>query len=206
LRSLVVHLPLPGVDRSWYLAVNRFARDTPWLHEFFRAFAVYGVVLFALLLLGGWWLARADRSPGRMATALWAPRGALLAVAVNQPLGRFVGERRPYDGLHHVLLLVPRSTDFSFPSDHAVMAGAVAAGVLLTHRRLGLLASALALLMAFARVYVGAHFPFDVIAGLVVGAVVTTVGWVVVHHPLRRLVQVLCRTPLRPLLAARAPA
>jgi undecaprenyl-diphosphatase len=206
LPSLVVRLPLQGVDRSWYLAINRFARHTPWLHEFFKVFAVYGVVLFALLLLGGWWLARADRSPGRMATALWAPLGTLLAVAVNQPLGRFVGERRPYDGLHHVLLLVPRSTDFSFPSDHAVMAGAVAAGVLLTHRRLGLLATALALLMAFARVYVGAHYPFDVIAGLVVGAVVTTAGWTVVHLPLRRLVRALCRTPLRPLLAARAPA
>jgi undecaprenyl-diphosphatase len=202
LTGLVIHLPLPGIDRSWYLDINHFARHTPWLHEFFKVFAVYGVALFALLLLGGWWLARSERDPGRMAAALWAPLGTLLAVGVNQPLGRLVGERRPYDQLHHVLVLVPHTTDFSFPSDHAVMAGAVALGVLLTHRRLGLLACALALLMAFARVYVGAHYPFDVIAGLVVGALVTTIGWVVVRIPLRLLVQALCRTPLRPLLAA----
>lgn len=200
--SLAVHLPLSGVDRAWYVAVNQFSRDTGWLHAFFRVFAVYGVALFALLLLGGWWLSRSRRDHHRMAAALWAPLGTLLAVAVNQPLGRFVGERRPYDEVHHALLLVPRTTDFSFPSDHAVMAGAVAVGLLLVDRRLGLLATVLALLMAFARVYVGAHYPFDVIAGLLVGGAVTTIGWVVVRHPMRLLVDALCRTPLRPLLAA----
>jgi undecaprenyl-diphosphatase len=82
------------------------------------------------------------------------------------------------------------------------MAGAVAVGLLLVDRRLGLLATVLALLMAFARVYVGAHYPFDVIAGLLVGGAVTTIGWIVVRHPMRLLVDALCRTPLRPLLAA----
>lgn len=203
--SLAAHLPMSSVDQSWYLTINRFARATPWLHEAFRLFAVYGVALFALLLLGSWWLARGHRDADRMAASLWAPLGTLLAVGVNQPLGRWVGERRPYDALHHVLVLVPHTTDFSFPSDHAVMAGAVAAGVLLAHRQLAhrwlvLLTAVLALLMAFARVYVGAHYPFDVIAGLVVGALVTVIGWVVVRHPLRLVVQALCRTRLRPLL------
>jgi len=46
-----------------------------------------------------------------------------------------------------VEVLVARSTDFSFPSDHAVMAGAVAAGVWLVDRRLGLLTTIAALLM-----------------------------------------------------------
>jgi undecaprenyl-diphosphatase len=61
---------------------------------------------------------------------------------------------------------------------------------------------ALAVLMAFARVYVGAHYPLDVVAGLAFGALVTVVGWVVVRRPLTALVGGLSRTPLRPLLAA----
>ncbi|MGZ4457404.1 MAG: phosphatase PAP2 family protein, partial [Nocardioides sp.] len=79
------------------------------------------------------------------------------------------------------------------------------AGVLLVHRRLGLVALAMALLMAAARVYVGAHYPGVVLAGLVVGAVVTTLGWLVLRRPVTALVARLARTPLRPLVLA-APA
>ena len=40
----------------------------------------------------------------------------LLALAVNQPIGRLVGEPRPYTGLGRVLVLVDRTADFSFPA------------------------------------------------------------------------------------------
>ncbi|MGZ6744635.1 MAG: phosphatase PAP2 family protein [Nocardioides sp.] len=199
---LVGQLP---VDGSWFRAVNDLARRTPWLHAPVVDYAAYGVVLFAVVLLASWWLARGARDVGRVAAALWAPLGVLLALAVNQPIGRAVHEQRPYASLSHVLVLVSRTTDFSFPSDHAVMAGATAAGVLLVHRRLGLVALAMALLMAAARVYVGAHYPGDVLAGLVVGAAVTTLGWLVLRRPVTALVARLARTPLRPLVLA-APA
>ena len=203
IRPLVIRLPLQGVDRSWYVAVNHFARHTPALHEAFRLYADYGVALFALLLLGAWWRARGTSSTSRVTASLWAPLGTLLAVAVNQPVARAVGERRPYDSVPHALVLISRTTDFSFPSDHAVMAGAVAIGVLLVNRRLGALATVMALLMAFARVYVGAHYPFDVIAGLILGSVVTTIGWALLRRPLQWLVAALARTPLKALLVAR---
>jgi undecaprenyl-diphosphatase len=103
-------------------------------------------------------------------------------------------------------MLVARSTDYSFPSDHAVMAGAVTAGILLAHRTLGLVAAALALLMAATRVYVGAHFPLDVVAGLAVGALVALVSSALAQPLVRRLVDVGSRTPLRVLLTASRPA
>jgi membrane-associated phospholipid phosphatase len=69
-------------------------------------------------------------------------------------------------------LLVAKSADFSFPSDHATAVGAVAVGLLLVRPRLGAIAAALALLLAFTRVYVGVHYPGDVLAGLVLGGAV----------------------------------
>jgi undecaprenyl-diphosphatase len=60
----------------------------------------------------------------------------------------------------------------------------------------------LALLMAFTRVYVGAHYPGDVLAGLVLGAVVSLAGFVLLRAVLVRVVAALTRTPLRPLLTA----
>jgi undecaprenyl-diphosphatase len=189
-----------GADERWFRAVNRVAQHTPWLHAPARLYAEYGVVLFAVLLLWSWWQARGSGDPRRMAAALWAPVGMLIAIGVNQFIGNAVAEPRPYAVLPHIHMLVSRSTDYSFPSDHAVMAGAVAAGVLLAGRRLGVLAVVMAVLMAFARVYVGAHFPLDVIAGLAVGAAVCVASYLLIRPLLRWLVVALERTPLRVLL------
>lgn len=189
-------------SEHWFDAVNRLARHTAWAHEPARLYATYGVALFAGLLLLSWWLARRSGGLRPVAAALWAPIGALLALWVNQFLVAAVAEPRPYTVLPHALVLVHRSTDASFPSDHAVMAGAVAAGIALAHRKLALAAGALAVLMAFTRVYVGAHFPLDVAAGLLVGAVVALASFLVVWPLLRRVLTAMTRTPLRPLLTA----
>jgi undecaprenyl-diphosphatase len=195
-----------------FTQVNRFAAATQFLHTPFRAFAQYGEVVFALLLLLNLLLAHlttrtgdraADRSmcsarPAALSAAVWAPAGMLLAIAANQPLVKAVHEPRPYTVLPHAHVLVAHSSDYGLPSDHAVMAGAVLAGVLLTQRQVpsesrrrwltGVTAAA-ALLMAFARVYVGAHFPLDVVIGLLVGAGVTTLLYLLSRPLLERLVE-----------------
>jgi len=100
-------------------------------------------------------------------------------------------------GVH---LLVDKTTDFSFPSDHATAAGAVAVGLLLTNRRWGIIAAALAVVMAFTRVYVGAHYPADVLAGLALGGIVAAVGTVLVVPLLGRGVEWIGRTKPRVLV------
>lgn len=199
--ALVVHHPVLG-DRSFFDAINTFARHTGWLHSPTLAYASYGVVVFAGLLLAGWWMARGTGEQTKVAAALWTPLGAMLALAINQPIVNGVREARPYTVNPHILVLAHRSTDYSFPSDHAVMAGAVAGGLLLVNRRLGLLAALAALLMAFARVYVGAHWPGDVVVGLALGAVVTIGGFKIIERPAVALVAFLTTTPLRRLLVA----
>ena len=89
------------------------------------------------------------------------------------------------------------NTDAGFPSDHAVMAGAATVGLWLVHRRLGVLAALASVIMGFARVYVGAHYPQDVLAGFALGAVVSGAGYVLARPVLRWLLTVVARTPLR---------
>jgi undecaprenyl-diphosphatase len=168
------------------------------------AYATYGVLLFAALLVAGWWFAR-RQGPRTVAASLWAGAATLIAVGLNQPLVNGFHEARPYTDLPHILVLATRSSDFSFPSDHAVMAGAAAAGLWLYSRRLAIVATVAAVLMAGARVYIAAHYPHDVVVGLLVGAVVTLLGWWVLARPLTALVTRLTGTPLRPLVDATRP-
>lgn len=98
-----------------------------------------------------------------------------------------VAEARPYAVLPHILVLAHCSTDPSFPSDHAVLAGAVAAGLWLVNRRLGNVAVLAAAAMAFARVYIGAHYTHDVLAGLAIRATVSLLGFWATRPILLRL-------------------
>jgi membrane-associated phospholipid phosphatase len=171
---------LRRLDDRILFDVNGFARHTGWLHGAVWVYATYGVLLVAALLLAGVWRSRAASDRG-LAAAVWAGLATLIAVAANQPLVSAFAETRPYTTHHDLLVLATRSTDFSFPSDHAVTAGAAAAGLWLASRALGVLATVAALVMAFARVYIAAHYPWDVLAGLVVGAWVALVGWAVLR-------------------------
>ncbi len=191
------------VDASLYRAINGLAARTGWAHPLFISYAKYGVALFAALLLAGWWLARRRTDINAVAAVVWAGAAAVVALGLGQVIGHAIDRARPYAVLPTAHVLITRTSDFSFPSDHATAVGAVAAGLWLADHRLGVLAAGLAVLMAFARVYIGAHYPGDVAAGLVLGA-----GIAVALHPfaargLRPMLGRLAQSPLRLLVAPR---
>ena len=190
------------LDTRIFYAINHFARDTPWLHSAVSGYASYGTVLFGALLLAGWWTARTAADSARMVAAVWAPIGVLVALGVNQPIADAVGEVRPCNALHDIVVL-HCNTDAGFPSDHAVMAGAATVGLWLVSRRLGVLVVLASVVMGFARVYVGAHYPQDVLAGFALGAVVSIGGYALARPFVRWVLNMVARTPLRVVIAPR---
>ncbi len=164
------------MDRSLFRQANHLAARTGWLHGPAAAFANYGIVLFAVLLVLAWWRARSAVDLRGEAGAVWAGSAALIALGLGQVIATLVDRSRPYETVSSVQVLISRTTDSSFPSDHATAAGAVAAGLWLTDRTVGRWAIAGALLMASVRVYAGVHYPSDVVAGLALGTIVALVG------------------------------
>ena len=76
---------------------------------------------------------------------------------------------RPCDFDPAVVLLIPRETNFSFPSGHAAVSFEGAVTIFRHNRKWGIAALLLAAVIAFSRLYFRVHYPSDVIAGTLIG-------------------------------------
>jgi undecaprenyl-diphosphatase len=96
--------------------------------------------------------------------------GAGLAVAGSQVLKRVFCRPRPTTGMGGFAALVVIPDRFSFPSGHTAAAFAVTVALAGEGSGIALLTLALAFGIAISRIYLGAHYPLDVAAGVLVGA------------------------------------
>ena len=95
----------------------------------------------------------------------------VLSLLFNNMLLKHLNARsRPYDCIRGLIPLITPPTDYSFPSGHT--AASFAVGVLLFRKlpkRYGIPALVLAALIGFSRLYLGVHYPSDVLAGALLG-------------------------------------
>ncbi len=199
-------MPTSSINTRWYLEANRLARQTRWAHGPMATYSHFlGLGLLALTLLASWWWSRRSPAASRaVAGVLWAAGGTVVAwVVAHYVLKPVVAEPRPYLALAHVEVLLSRTHGYSFPSGHATVAGAVIVGLALARRPLATaVATVLGLLVCFGRVYTGMHYPFDVVGGLAVGAVIMLVTFPLAVPVLDRIDRALLATRWRPLVAA----
>ncbi|MEU0257176.1 phosphatase PAP2 family protein [Streptomyces sp. NPDC006184] len=165
----------PDVDLLY--DINGLAKDAPhWWDRVMAFVGEYGLlVAMVLLILGCWWSVRCrggEEAAPSVAALLWAPLAAGLAVLVNVPIRGFVQRPRPFLDHEGLDVLVAGKNDFSFVSDHATITMALGVGLFVAHRRFGLVGIGLALLEGFCRVYMGVHYPTDVVGGFALGTAV----------------------------------
>ncbi|MEU1316028.1 phosphatase PAP2 family protein [Streptomyces tibetensis] len=177
-------------DTTLYRDITDFAHTTPsWVQHGARTWTEAGLLVFVALFAAGWWRARRD-SPLAFATAVLAPPATAVAYVCSEVLKSVVTEERPcraVTGAAVSLAECPPHGDWSFPSNHATIAGASAVALALVRRALLWLTAPLALLMALSRVFVGVHYPHDVMAGLGLGALVALVAVRLGAEPMTRL-------------------
>ncbi|MBG6068538.1 phosphatase PAP2 family protein [Micromonospora ureilytica] len=167
-------MDVPEISAEWYSDVVDAAAGSPEPVQWFVGHATEGVILLlgALLVMAA--LSRRSGGPHDRALALIAPLPALLAYLGSEFFKTVVDQERPCRTIGREIIAgaCPPPGDWSFPSNHATIAGALAVTTLLLNRRLGVVALPVAALGAFSRVFVGVHYPHDVIAGVLFGALV----------------------------------
>jgi undecaprenyl-diphosphatase len=175
------------MDYSFYKYINGLTGNA-FIDGLFKILAkdlpAAMVAIVALTFLIPWANLRCRRRDG----AVLGTVSAGLALLVNQPITHLVDRTRPYVAhpAHSHLLIAP-SADPSFPSDHATGGFALAFGVWLYDRAIGSALLVVAAVLSFSRVYVGTHYPGDVLAGALVG--IAMVGALYFVAPTRRLVE-----------------
>jgi undecaprenyl-diphosphatase len=122
------------------------------------------------------WLAIAVAISGFSWSRPWLWTRVVVAILVSESISGVLKEwsrrDRPPVADPDPTPLVDLPVTFSFPSGHATVSFACATTLALAVPRLSWPLFALATLISFSRVYVGVHYPFDVLAGAALGVVI----------------------------------
>ncbi|WP_413707584.1 undecaprenyl-diphosphatase [Ralstonia sp. Ralssp110] len=148
----------------WISAPADASATTVWLA---MAFAEYAIWLVPLTLVAGWlW-----GEPTTRRQALQTGVAAALALSINVGLGLAWYHPRPF-AIDLGTNLLPHAPDSSFPSDHLTALWTVAFSLMWNARlrRAGVLLALLGVPMAWARIYLGVHYPFDMLGAAAVSA------------------------------------
>lgn len=181
-----------GLDQAIALWVNRFIGRSPSFDAFVTMLAFNGLFKGAVLIAMLWWLWFRDGSRDRaavMTSVTAATFGLILARLVAHVLP--FRDRPFHDVTLHLRVAVGMDATApqlwsSFPSDHATAFFALATGIFLGSRRLGIVAFAwAALVVCGPRLYLGLHYPTDLLTGALLGVLTASV---LRTAPLRRVV------------------
>jgi undecaprenyl-diphosphatase len=118
-----------------------------------------GVIL--LLIFG--------KKRGRFAVFLLVLGITLSDQLCNSVIKPLVGRIRPCNILENIHLLVNCTKSYSFPSSHAVNMFAGVTLLSYSYRKIRVLLFIIAVLVSYSRIYVGVHYPFDALAGAILG-------------------------------------
>ncbi|MFC5474870.1 phosphatase PAP2 family protein [Paraherbaspirillum soli] len=162
------------LNHTLFLLINASAHPTPEalaVANFLAETLIYGVPL----LLTAMWL---WGTPKQRAAALTATMSIGFALACSQLISAVWPHPRPFMiGLGNTFL--DHQPDSSFPSDHATVIFTLGFSLCFSSlRRFGIPVLLLGIPVGWARVYLGVHFPFDMIGAL---CVAVGSGWLVVR-------------------------
>lgn len=163
-----------SIDDGLTLWINSWAGHSQLADFLVVWVSAVGVPILVFAVACQWWTSQ-DRLHTRH-ILLAAGFSFLLGLAVNQLILLFIQRIRPYEvGMTH--LLIPPTSDPSFPSDHATASFAIAAAFLLHRFRGAGIFLVAAILVSLTRIYIGIHYVTDILGGALTGISAAGLVW-----------------------------
>lgn len=100
-------------------------------------------------------------------------------------IGYIYPEARPFVG-HNVNQLIQHVPNSSFPSNHALGTMAIALGLIAPYRTCGMVFACLAIVVGVSRVYVGVHYPIDILGGFALALLINACYRNLWQHKVRK--------------------
>lgn len=168
------------IDYQLFKLLNQFAGQYSTLDQVVLLFSKYGPILFGLILIWLWFSNSQNQHENRK-IVIYAVAIAFLTLGIDKMIEMIYFRPRPFVNHSVILLLEKSNLDPSFPSNHAAGAFALAFALLLKRKKIGAVLLVMACLMALSRIFIGVHYPLDVLAGACIGLGVTYIVMWLIH-------------------------
>ena len=161
---------------SIFRAVNDIGKEFPDINPLFIFFAEYTVYCLMLVLLV-YWLTRNSRNKLMVVSAVLA---FMIAEVTGKLIGLLYSHHQPFAVWSDVNKLIEKEVGNSFPSDHTIVFFSVCITIALFRKKFWYLWTALALLLSISRIYVGVHYPVDILVGAILGTAAAILVYILV--------------------------
>ncbi|HYB19989.1 MAG TPA: phosphatase PAP2 family protein [Thermodesulfobacteriota bacterium] len=161
---------LQSADATLFQLINRGGQNLffDWLMPFMTDLKNFTCVLLAL----GIWILIREKKAGFIFLVFIGLTLGITDQFSSHLLKEWIGRIRPCSVLPNVRLLTDCNSSYSFPSSHAVNIFAAAFFLSQPFRRFTPLFYGIAAVVAYSRVYIGIHYPLDVIGGAGIGLLI----------------------------------
>jgi len=164
-------MSITEVNIDLFRMINDLGKELTALNPIFVFIAEYTIYFIALWLI----LLLFTRNKINRVTVLCA----LISVVFAELIGKLVGQLhfnyQPFVDLADVNKLIEKEVGNSFPSDHTIIFFAVCVTLWMFKKGWGVLWLVLAILVGVSRIWVGVHYPADVVTGAIISTVVAIV-------------------------------
>ena len=159
--------------------INGWATN-PFFNAFFSFCAQYLIFIFLVLVIIIWFYKKplSKDIDNKRLFMLSVISSVISWLVLDKMLGFIYYEKRPFIGLKNVNLLFHYIPNNSFPSDHSAVTMALASMIFIYNKKLGWFFIILSVLIGFARVFSGVHFPLDIVVGFISGILATIIVYI----------------------------